>query len=579
MKMSIGQFLFLRLRQMGIAHVFGMPGDFNLQLLEQIREVDGIEFVGTCNELNASYAADGYARLNGAGALLTTYGVGDLSAVCGIAGACAEHVPVVFISGTPPLYAMEGRLRVHHSLAEGNFDNVRNCLKEFTVAQARLTPANAVEELDRALLNCWREKMPVYIQVPSNISYLMVDVPEHRLSLALPASDPERQESAAQHIAALLGEAQRPTLLIDMDADRSAICAGLARLADKQQIPYAAFRTGKGMLSENSPLYLGIYNGNASSPAVAAAVERSDCLIATAPCYVESSPMISPAGLPVAANVYIRGNAVVIDGDVYEGVTARTLIERVIELVAERPAIGRPPREQTPLATAKAATALTQARLWTRMEHFFRSGDVVIAENGTSAIAMTGVRLPDGTSYISQMIWGSIGYTLPALLGAQTAQPQRRHILLIGDGSLQLTAQELSTILRRKLKPIIFVLNNRGYTIERYILGMNADYNDIANWDYTRLPDAFAPDAEVFVAHVHDETQLEAALQEAESGTRACLIELHLDPQDAPPALRSFGPMVAELDYGPRGPQRTQHAPAASAAATAAVNRLMRENA
>jgi len=547
MKMTIGHFLFLRLRQMGIGHVFGMPGDFNLQLLEQIKDVDGIAFVGTCNELNASYAADGYARMNGVGALLTTYGVGDLSAVCGIAGACAEHVPVVFISGTPPLFAMEGRLRVHHSLAEGNFDNVRNCLKEFTVAYARLTPSNAVEELDRTLLSCWREKLPVYIQVPSNISYLLVDVPDERLSLALPASDPERLESAARHIGRLLAGARHPALLVDMDVDRSAIRAGLAALVDKQQIPYAAFRTGKAMLSENHPLYLGVFNGKASAPQVAAAVEQSDCLIATAPCFAEASPMVSPTGLPVAADVYIRGNAVVVAGEVYEGVTASELVERLIALMPQKPPLSPQPSARAPLTAARAGVALTQQRLWERMEHFFRPGDVVVAENGTSAIALTSVRLPEGASYISQMIWGSIGYSLPALMGAQMAQPDRRHVLFIGDGSLQLTVQELSTILRLKLKPVIFVLNNRGYTIERYILGMDADYNDIANWRYSQLPAVFAPDEKVLVAQAGNEEQLEAVLTQ---------VEVHLDPKDAPPALKTFGPMTAELDYGPRGPQR-----------------------
>jgi TPP-dependent 2-oxoacid decarboxylase len=162
MKMTIGQFLFSRLRQIGVEHVFGVPGDFNLQLLEQLKEVEGIEFIGTCNELNAAYAADGYARTKGIGALVTTYGVGDLSAVCGIAGSRAEHVPVIFISGVPPLFAMESRLRVHHSLAEGNFDNVMNCLKEFTVVNTRLTPGNAVEEIDRAIHRCWREKTCLY---------------------------------------------------------------------------------------------------------------------------------------------------------------------------------------------------------------------------------------------------------------------------------------------------------------------------------------------------------------------------------------------------------------------------------
>ncbi|WP_420238705.1 alpha-keto acid decarboxylase family protein [Telmatobacter bradus] len=552
--MSIGNFLFLRLRQMGIAHVFGVPGDFNLQLLEQLQPAEGIEFVGACNELNAAYAADGYARLNGVGALLTTYGVGDLSAVCGIAGSCAEHVPVVFISGTPPLYAMESRLRLHHSLAEGNFDNVRNCVEEFTAAYARITPSNAVEEIDRVLKTCWREKLPVFLQVPSNISYLEVDVPETALRLTLPESDPERLESAVARIAALLAKAERPALLVDMDADRSALALPLATLVRKRQIPYAAYRSGKAILSESDPLYVGVYNGKASAKDVTEVIGNSDCLIATAPCYTEGSPMI--AGIPVASHVYIRGFSVAIEDEVYEGVTASQLVERLLEVVEVRPVLSLAAKAQAALPAAQSGAALTHARLWPCMEAFFRAGDVVIAENGTSALAMSDVRLPEGCTYIAQPIWGSIGFTLPALLGSLTAASHRRQILFIGDGSLQLTVQELSTILHRGLKPIIFVLNNRGYTIERYILGRNAAYNDIAGWSYLNLPRVFAPEVKVNTVSVRTEDELEAALQNAEQADCLSFIELSLDPHDAPQLLKVFGPVVAEMDYGPRGPQR-----------------------
>ncbi len=150
MKTSIGEFLFTRLRQAGIAHVTGVPGDYNLELLEQISQIEGLRFVGTCKELNAAYAADRYARINGVSALLTTYGVGELSAICGVACACAEHVPVICINGAPPLHAMQRRWLLHHSLADGNFDNMLTCYQQFTVAQARLTPSNSADELAAA---------------------------------------------------------------------------------------------------------------------------------------------------------------------------------------------------------------------------------------------------------------------------------------------------------------------------------------------------------------------------------------------------------------------------------------------
>jgi TPP-dependent 2-oxoacid decarboxylase len=556
MKMTIGSFLFLRLRQAGIEHVFGVPGDFNLQLLEQIKEVKGIDFVGTCNELNASYAADGYARTKGIGALLITYGVGDLSAVCGIAGSRAEHIPVIFISGVPPLYAMESRLRLHHSLAEGNFDNVMNCLKEFTAVNTRLSPGNAVEEIDRAIHRCWREKKPAYIQIPSNISYLVIDVPDKKLELKLPASDPERLESAARHITRLLSRAERPALLVDMEVDRSGIAKQVSLLVEKRQIPYAALRTGKAILNETHPLFTGVYIGEVSIPPVKELTEDSDCLIVTEPCFIEASPMVFPGGLPVKSHIYIRGYSVTVENEIYEGVTASDLINRIIELVKPSTATPTQPVKTYDISAPGPGVALMQAYLWARIGGFFRPGDIVVADNGTSNIALADVKLPDDTRYISQLVWGAIGYSLPALLGSMMAAPDRRHILFIGDGSFQMTVQELSTILNRGLQPVIFLLNNRGYTIERFILGMNEAYNDIADWRYSALPGVLAPDVEIFTASVKTEDDLEKVLSEVEKKDCACFIELCLDPEDAPEALKTFGPYTAELDYGPRGPQR-----------------------
>lgn len=568
MKMTIGAFLFERLRQMGVSHVFGVPGDYNLQLLEQMKETQGIEFVGTCNELNASYAADGYARINGMGALFTTYGVGDLSAICGLAGSCAEHVPVVLISGTPPLYAMESRLRVHHSLAEGNFDNISSCLAQFTGSFVRLTPANAAGEIDRVLTRCYWEKVPVYLQVPSDISYLEIEVPENKLIPALPKSDQERLESAGKRIEAMLAQAERPVLLVDADADRCGLAEDLYKLVKMRGIPYAAFRTGKAILTEQDSLYLGIYSGSASRPKVLEAVKQSDCVIATAPCFIEASPMAAPQNLPSSASIYIRDFSVTIEGEVYEGVTARELIRNLADHMQQMEGQEEKEnlKEKIPEIWVKGITdkkelnvekgkPLTQDFFWKRLENFLKEGDLICVENGTSMTAMTNLCLPDKARYIAQPIWGSIGYSLPALLGAMTAKPDRRAILTIGDGSFQMTVQELSTILHRGLKPIIFLLNNKGYTIERYILGKNADYNDVANWSYSKLPAVFAPECSVYCPVVRTEEELEAALAEAEKGEKASLIELCLDSEDAPEALKKFGAITAKLDYGPRGPQ------------------------
>lgn len=559
MKTTIGAFLLRRLREIGVTHIPGVPGDYNLQFLEQIDDAQDIDFIGTCNELNAAYAADGYARIRGAGAVLTTYGVGELSALNGIAGAAAEHVPVIAITGAPPLYAMEEGWLLHHTLAEGNYDDMMAAFTPFTVAQTRLTPANAAAEIDRVLRACLREKKPVYIQLPSNISYLEIEVPDTPFCTRSP-SDPAGLAAAVAHLAAKWQAAQRPAILLDMDAARFGLADALLALAEKTGARFAALTTGKSILPERHPLSLGLYNGKQSSPETRAAIEQSDCLLATAPRLVEVNSGLFSARLP-DDTAMLRGHSLRLDGQVYEGVEAGELLAALIAALPARAPVKAAARV-VPVAPAPAPdAALRHADLWPRMRDFLRAGDVVLAENGTSNLGLTPQMMPEGVAYISQNIWGSIGYTLPATLGTALAAPDRRHVLFIGDGSLQLTVQELSTMLRLGQNPVIFVLNNRGYTIERYILGMRDAYNDIADWRYTELPGVFGGKAFV-TAEARDTASLEDALRLADSADGLVLIELHLDPFDAPEALKIMGPAVAAFDYGPAGPQNAaKHRP------------------
>lgn len=183
-----------------------------------------------------------------------------------------------------------------------------------------------------------------------------------------------------------------------------------------------------------------------------------------------------------------------------------------------------------------------------------RPGDVLIAEDGTSGIGASGMQLPQGCTFVTQALWGSIGYTLGALLGTLLATPKRRHMLFIGDGSFQLTAQELSTILRHGLKPYIFLINNGGYTIERAIVGKKAKYNDVANWRYAELPNVFSRHANAKSYVVRNVDDLRAALAAPRDGL--VFVEAVMDRADAPLSLIRGGHATASVDYGARGPQR-----------------------
>jgi indolepyruvate decarboxylase len=278
--MSVGDFLLKRLAELGARYLFGVPGGYNLWFLQQAGRSNQIEFVGCCNELNAAYAADGFARLSGFSALVTTFGVGELRAIAVVAGAYAERVPVVCIIGAPPLGAIEERALLHHTLGDGNFVNMLSSHRDFSVAQTRIEPAsNACWETDRVLRSCWIEKRPVYLQLPSDVPAMTIEVPEEPLHLIAPTSDPTQLVLAIQRIATRIAEADLPAMLLDADVDRFGLTKPIVRLIEAHSILFATLPAAKALIDESHELHLGIYRGAASPPEVRVAIESADCLL------------------------------------------------------------------------------------------------------------------------------------------------------------------------------------------------------------------------------------------------------------------------------------------------------------
>jgi indolepyruvate decarboxylase len=557
-RMKIGDFLLRRLSEAGIGHLFGVPGDFNLELLQQLEDGGQLKWVGTCNELNASYAADGYARLNGMGAVTVTNAVGALSAINGVAGAFAEHVPVVLIAGSIPLRSIERGLGMHHTTGDGTWDRFLGAFAQVTAAQARLTPHNAVTEIDRLILTSWREKLPVYMELPSDIAYLDCEAPADPLVLAEPPSDPERLQSCAAAIAGRLSSATAPAILADQDAARYGVAAEITALAEKLKLPVAVTSPAKGVIDEHFPYYAGIYNGKGSESVTREAIEDSDCLISIGYRPIDGTSGDFTASLP-ASTIRARGHSVDVGEENYQAVTLREVLRAVSEAVeqvtnrtAPKFAPAMPAGRQ-----ADGSAKLTQAAYWETLQGYLRPGDVLLTDNGTS-YAIFGFRLPPRCTTVASVIWGSIGYSVGALLGTLTAAPERRHLLFIGDGSFQETAQELSTMLRHGCKPVIFLINNGGYTIERGYMGKTSDYNDVARWAYTELPKVFAPDTTARTFLVKTVADLEEALRAPNDSL--ILVESVMDPHDAPAAVIHSSNNGAELDYGSRGPQHRENA-------------------
>src|SRR5690606_27392997 len=382
--------------------------------------------------------------------------------------------------------------------------------------QTRLTPANAVEEIDRVLKQCLLMRRPVHIQLPSDITHLQIEVPEEPFSFHRPKSDPQLLQQTAATIAKRIKQSRQPVLLIDNEADIFQITDLLQDWAEQMNLPYTCLSTAKNIMNEHHELYAGIYVGAASAAATRQLVEQSDCLIAIGPRFTDVGTAFFSHRISSRNMLYLSNTGVCLDGQMISGLDLEQLVKALIEQTAEHQPRAYAPTAQFVSPAEKSAehAALSQAALWQQIAGFLQEDDVIVAEVGTANAGLSGLALPVSSKYLVQPIWGSIGYTLPALLGSMLAAPHRRHLLFIGDGSIQLTIQELSTLLRLGLKPLIFVLNNGGYTIERLIMGENAYYNDIQNWQYSQFARVFAAEAHHQAHIVKTPAELQSTLKQ-----------------------------------------------------------------
>ncbi|MFG2041762.1 alpha-keto acid decarboxylase family protein [Dactylosporangium sp. NPDC048998] len=549
---TVGDYLLQRLREIGVRHVFGVPGDYQLEFLEQLERTDGIEWVGNCNELNAAYAADGYGRLNGIAALVTTFSVGELSALTGVGGAFAESVPLVSIVGTPATFVMQAKRTVHHTTGDGDFTHAAKCAREYTVAQAQLDRDNAAMEIDRVLRLCWLFKRPVYIMLPSDVAGQRIAAPSGPLMLPEPSSDPGKLATFARQAGDLLQGTNSVAVLVGHEVDRYRLAPQVIGLAEALGCPVACLSSAKGVFPETHEQFVGGYAGELSDPYVQRTVERAGCLIAVGTEFSDAVTGGFTQHIDQSRVIELHPAAAAVGGMRHGHVAMKDALQALARPQYRKAADIAPLSERRREAVIEPVPSqrLVQERFWRQLAAFFEPGDVVIAEQGTSYFGSAEQPLPRDCTFVGQPLWGSIGYTLPSLLGTMLAAPDRRHVLLIGDGSFQLTAQELATVLRLGLNPVIVLINNGGYTVERCILGADAPYNSIAPWRYGRLVEAFDPHERAVTFQVRTEEELATALGMAgRTRDRPIFVEAFMEALDAPESAVRIGQAFAATDY------------------------------
>lgn len=551
---TVARFLLHRLREIGCEHIFGVPGDFVLGFFNQILASEEVEYVGTCNELNAAYAADGYARIKGVGCVSTTYSVGELSALNGVAGSYAERVPVIKITGVPATKSFEERPLLHHSL--GDYWAAYKCYSNVTVAQVLLTsPENAVRDIDNILQACLLHSAPVYIGLPTDLVDAKITTPIPKFAFPTPTpSDPCALEEAVLEALKMFRMSRRPLFIPGVEIDRQNLKKEFVELVSEAKAPFSTMMLSKAMIDETHPQYIGLYCGDRSRPYVRKRVEESDCLFILGERLTDFNTGGFSASLDKRNTIECFKDSVRIMFHVYHDVFIGDFIRELTSRLAAGTtlkSIGAPDmipatqgcvhrkHEGESLSFNNSDTPLTMSRLFDRMAYYIKPNAVVIAETGASLFSAAEVLLPHGAKFIGQTFYGSIGYTVGATLGVCIAAPERPVYLFIGDGSFQVTAQDLSTMLRYHCRPTIFLLNNDGYTIERVIV--DRPYNDIQPWQYHKIAEIFSSDDSRSVSHdCYTESELETALADDADDTLK-FIEVHLERWDCNESLRRAG--------------------------------------
>lgn len=532
---TIGQYLVSRLVAAGTRHVFGVPGDYTMRLLDEIVDDPDLTWVGTATELGAAYAADGYARLRGLGVVCTTYGVGELSALSGLAGSAAESVPVLHIVGSPTTAAQRAGSPVHHSLLDGDLHHFVRALDEVVCASAVLTADDAADEIDRVLATVLECKRPGSISVPSDLVDVPITVRHRPAPQPVPPATPGAAAEFDARAGELLATADSVVVLVDHLAARYDTHAQLDALVRGEHVRSAVTIPGKGLLDETLPGFLGLYIGAHSEEAVRTAVEGADVVIGVGLRWADLSSGGFTTQLDATRLIDVQPTYASVDGTTAQLAMTDTLgaLRRIMGTRAVPEArMEWPVPDGVPLASGP----LTQARFWERFGQFLRPGDIVAADQGTAFYGLAALDLPPEVDVIAQPLWAAIGYALPAAMGAHLAADERRRTILVtGDGAAQMTVQEIGTMLRYGLDPIVVILNNDGYTVERAIHGPTAPYNDIARWNWGAVPAALGATAGTLVHRVVTASELDAALSACETRPgELALIEVVLDPFDVP---------------------------------------------
>ncbi|KAL6003324.1 Pyruvate decarboxylase 3 [Asimina triloba] len=562
---TLGRHIAHRLVEIGINDIFTVPGDFNLTLLDHLIAEPRLTNVGCCNELNAGYAADGYARCRGAAACVVTFTVGGLSVLNAIAGAYSENLPVICIVGGPNSNDYGTNRILHHTIGVPDFTQELRCFQTVTCFQAVVNNLDDAHELiDTAISTALKESKPVYISISCNLpgiphpTFSREPVP---FSLAPRLSNKMGLEAAITATMDFLDKAVKPVLVGGPKLRVAKAKEAFQELADVTGYAIAVMPSAKGLVPEHHPHFIGTYWGSVSTAFCSEIVESADAYLIAGPIFNDYSSVGYSTLLKKEKAIIVQLDRVIVgNGPAFGCVLMKDFLQELAKRIKKNSnSYDNYRRIHVPDGVPLKAAPMEPLRvniLFKHIQALLSGSTAVIAETGDSWFNCQKLKLPEGCGYEFQMQYGSIGWSVGATLGYAQAAKDKRVIACIGDGSFQVTAQDVSTMLRCGQKTIIFLINNGGYTIEVEI--HDGPYNVIKNWNYTALVDAIHNgEGKCWTAKVKCEEELQEAIQQVTGPMKDCLcfIEVILHKDDTSKELLEWGSRVSAANSRPPNPQ------------------------
>ncbi|HET9646602.1 MAG TPA: thiamine pyrophosphate-dependent enzyme [Microlunatus sp.] len=499
---TVGQYLVDRLAQLGLAHLFSIAGDYSIQWLNNYVTPSQIEIIEEVNELNAGYAADGYARLKGIGALCVTYSAGALCAVNAVAGAFVEKVPLILINGTPDIkktltFEQTG-FSSHHFISGRETD--LQAFEHLTAAAVRIdNPDLAPILIDYALTQCMTQRRPVYIELLQDMVDLSCDAPNGTLAPARTLSDQANLERSVAQIAAQLEKATNPLIWVGVEVDRLGLQHKVRDLIHQLNVPYVSELLSKAVLTEDDPLFAGVLDGQASSPRVKDLAGDCDFIVALGVWLTDINCLGWEPDYDKTA--FVSFDTVKFGTYFAAEVSLEHLIDglRATQITPKAPSQAWTPAQGSACVDS-FDDEITYQGLYDLIPRYVDENTILGSDASMNYFGTLLVRVPAARGYIAQSSYSAIGYIGPAATGLCLAKTDdQRVIVFSGDGGFQMTAQCLSTQTRFNLNPIIVVINNGVYGVEQWLADASVFTSEepfyasciLHPWDYAKLSEVF----------------------------------------------------------------------------------------